>query len=443
MESTIRNTVETLSEFFKSNNIDWNHFDIALKNIEDINIFDAKNEETILSELIHYGCFWEKGAVLKKIIEHFLSNGYDVQANNGCNGGLILSELCWIAYDENIIECVKLLLDAGAPINYKSADDDEEFAGVLGSLEWNLSGAWTPDCDYDKANTLEAYYAIIKAYEANKEYHDIDSFHNCLGKELTRVSYVGDASELNFRNEVSEFQGQIVLWFNDLPLVVSNYMVMVINPLLIRENEKNISDISSSFDSLLGAKLTEIRYLDSITNYLEFDNGYRLLFSNYGIGDRKRNGLFEIRPIENAKLEDLEISEICRAKGVTYSSDSTDYTEQILALFCKDGAYCIFPDKYKEKTYDIGILKCSEGLIKDYARKFPLSEISKIHKFTKNGRLVALRLNCPEGYLYIEADQYYDLNIMLSKEEFDVREQPLLWDNVGIHMDFSLRTFKD
>ncbi len=435
MKNIINDAVGNLSFFLEKKEVDWDGFERELRKIENINAFDEKYEETILGELVHCDCFYKNGAMMLEMIKLFLKNGYDVTANGGRNGAIVLEQLCWSSYDRYIIDCAKVLLDAGAPIDYESDDED---SGVLSSLGFKISGAWGPDATYDFANILEAYYAIVKAYEAQKNYSDIDSFHKCIGRTLDKVSYIGDAAGLQTQKEVCEFQGSLVLWFGEYPLVISNYMDMVINPFLVRENKDNIFDVSSQLDKISGAKLNKIKYLDPITFYMEFDNGYRLLFSNYSVGDRKRNGLFEIREIENAEIKDLEIIGMCGIKGVTYSSHVTDYEERVLTLICENGVYCIFSDEREDDIYSIGVIKCSAGLTKGYVRKFPISEITRMKEFKKKDKLVGLRLRCREGYLYIKTDEYYDLNIMLSEKEFDINEHPLLWEEVGIHMDFTL-----
>ncbi len=441
----MQNTINNLSKILRQEEINWVLFDKELEKIEDINIYDKKYEETILTELLHENFFYKNGALIPEVIKHFLSNGYDVLANEGANGGLVLSALCWSSYDKYVLDATKVLFDAGAPLEYKSSDEDDEFAGVIGSLEWKIPGAWGPDCDYNMANTLEAYYAMAKAFEAGENYKDIDSFHKCIGEIVTKVSYSGDMSSLKTIKNTTEFSNNLVMWFGDYPLVISRYMDMVVNPLFVHKNEDVLSDISEQFDKILGSKLKRIKYLDSITCYLEFDNGYRVMFSTYDIGDRKRNGLFEIRAIETNNIKELEIIGICKIKGNTYASHVVEYEEEVLTLICKDGVYCIFPDESNIKKYSIGLIECSAGLMRDYVRKFPLSEITEISEFTQNKNLVGLRLKCKEGYLYIKTNEYYQLEILLSHEKFNPNDCSYLCqkEDAGIHMEFSLIEYEN
>ena len=107
MSNAISDAVTKLSAITNKYPIDWTTFDDTLKSLTDINVFDEKYEETILSEYITDGEFYKRGEILPIAIRHFLENGYDVYANEGRNGGLALSALCWSSYDRNILEAAK------------------------------------------------------------------------------------------------------------------------------------------------------------------------------------------------------------------------------------------------------------------------------------------------------------------------------------------------
>ena len=445
MQNTIYKIVDRLTKFLKNEEVDWILFDKELGKIENINIYDEEDEETILTELLREDMFYKNGALMTEVIKHFLANGYDVSLNEGANGDMVLSALCWSSYDKYVLDAAKVLLDAGASLEYKSSNEEDDVPEVIGSLNWKIAGAWGPDSDYPMANTLEAYYEMVKAYEAGEKYNDIDSFHKCVGETVTKVSYAGDVSSLKTTKNTTEFSNSLIMWFGEYPLVISNYIDMVVNPNFVRKNENTLLDISERFNKILGSKLKKIKYLDSITCYLEFDNGYRVILSNYDIGGRKRNGMFEIRTIDTINIKDLEIIGICRAKGTTYSSCVVTYQEEVLTLICKNGVYCIFPDESDVGKYRIGLIEASAELMRYYVRKFPLSEIAEISGFTQNKKLVGLRLKCKEGYLYIKTKMYYQLEILLSHEKFNLNACSSLSqkESVGIHMDFSLMEYKN
>ena len=139
MADSIERITEKLGKTISGNGIEWNTFEAVLSSVEDINMFDNDYEETILSDLIGNYDLCYNGSLIPDIIRSFIKHGYDVHANDGINGGLCLSQLCWSSYDKYILDAAKVLLDAGAPIDYASADDDpddDEFKCDLGIITW-------------------------------------------------------------------------------------------------------------------------------------------------------------------------------------------------------------------------------------------------------------------------------------------------------------------
>lgn len=175
MSNIISDSVSKLSAITDQTPIDWDAFDSVLKGLEDINAYDEHDEETILSEFIMDGEFYKRGFILADVVRHFLACGYDVSANDGLNGGLALHSLCWSSYDHYVLEAAKVLMNAGAPVKYRTSGDDpnEEPECLLGSIGWKISGAWMVDKDYAWANILEAYYAMTEANIAGKDYNTI------------------------------------------------------------------------------------------------------------------------------------------------------------------------------------------------------------------------------------------------------------------------------
>lgn len=154
MSNIISDSVSKLSAITDQTPIDWDAFDSVLKGLEDINAYDEYYEETILSEFIMDGEFYKRGFILADVVRHFLACGYDVSANDGLNGGLALHSLCWSSYDHYVLEAAKVLMNAGAPVKYRTSGDDpnEEPECLLGSIGWKISGAWMADKDYAWAN---------------------------------------------------------------------------------------------------------------------------------------------------------------------------------------------------------------------------------------------------------------------------------------------------
>lgn len=229
MSNTISDAVGKLSIITKKTPIDWCAFDSVLKNLENINGYDDQNEETILSEFMLEGDFYKRGMVLPDVVRHFLSCGYDVSANDGLNGGLALNSLCWASYDPYILDAAKMLMNAGAPVCYRTSDDDpgDEPKGLLGAISFKISGAWELDEDAEFANILEAYYAMTEANIAGRDYNSIENYSACLGKPLTSVYVIGVNGKTALQEEGEDwiYSEPLVLWFEDKPLVASCYVV--------------------------------------------------------------------------------------------------------------------------------------------------------------------------------------------------------------------------
>ena len=440
MSNAISTAMSKLSAITEKTPIDWDAFDSVLKGLEDINAYDDKYEETILSEFIMDGDFYKRGFVLADVVRHFLDCGYDVSANDGLNGGLALRSLCWSSYDQHILDAAKVLMNAGAPVTYRTSDDDpnEEPEGLLGSISWKLSGAWMVDKDYAWANTLEAYYAMTEANIAGKDYNSIDNFTACIEKPLTAVSAIKKEDALPLRNEgvLSVYSEPIVMWFGDKPLVISCYTDFVVNPVYADDKKSGLYDVSSMFSSIIGATLKNVQYIGTTICYFEFDNGHRLFFASRDIGHRKRVGTFEIRAKGNpVDIEKLKIESICGINGTTFASTVTDYTENAVALFCDDVAYLLYLCPGSGEKYKFGICPCSEDLLKEYTRQYPLQNHTQISCIYEQGNLQAIRIDYLEGHFYMLATEY-DIELQLNGRLYDPLANSVLPRMEGTHMEF-------
>jgi len=443
MSKTITEAVSKLSTITDQTPIDWDAFDSVLKGLEDINTYDDKYEETILSEFIKAGDFYKRGFILTDVVRHFLACGYDVSANDGLNGSLALYSLCWSSYDHNVLDTAKVLMNAGAPVKYRTGDDDpdEEPEGLLGSISWKLSGAWMVDKDYTWANILEAYYAMTEANIAGKDYNSIDNYTACIGKSLTAVSAIKKEDALSLQNEggLSVYSEPIVMWFGNKPLVISCYTDFVVNPVYADDKKNELYDVTGVFSSVIGATLKEVQYIGTTICYFEFDNGQRLFFASRDIGNRNRVGTFEIRANGNAvDIERLKIESICGINGTTFANTVTCYKEDAVALFCDDATYLLYLCPGSGNKYKFGICSCSKELAKEYTRQYPLKNHSQIFCIYEQGDLQAIRIDYPEGYFYMLATEY-DIELQLSDSLYDPLASYGLSCTAGKHMNFIKR----
>ena len=448
MSNVISDSVSKLSAITDQTPIDWDAFDSVLKGLEDINAYDEHYEETILSEFIMDGEFYRRGFILADVVRHFLACGYDVSANDGLNGGLALCSLCWSSYDHCVLEAAKVLMNAGAPVKYRTGDDDpnEEPEGLLGSISRKLSGAWMVDKDYAWANTLEAYYAMTEANIAGKDYNAIDNYFACIGKPLTAVSAinVGGKPALYDEGAVSVYSEPLILWFEDKPLVVSCYTDFVVNPVYADDKKNDLADVTAAFSSLIGTTLKEVQYIGTTICYFEFSNGKRLFFESRDIGDRKRVGAFDI-PAGSKKVnvEQLRIESFCAISSRTFAGTVTEYSEDAVALFCDDAAYLLYLRPGTADRYRLGICPCTKELLTEYTRQYPLRQPVKTTWIYDQSKLSAVRLDFKEGHLYMAATEYSEIEIRLSDKIYNPLDYKVLPRNEGKHMEFLKRKIGD
>ncbi len=421
-KSDMYKAVDRLREILSESAIDWDRFDRALAGVPDVNT--ACGGDTILSELYRY-C--PDGTVLVAITKRFLASGYDVRANDGLNGSQCLHELCWATYDRYILEAAKLLLDAGArtdlPLNMEKNDEDN--TGVKSSISWRL-GDWVMG-EYAVANIFEAYWAVIEAFEAGKDYHSIHGFEDCIGEPLIRADFIParEGASVSRRDRLTFFDGQIVLWFGRKPLVVSKYIDFVVNPIIVGENKESLACVDAAFESVLNAKLREFLFVDQSTAKLLFDNGMGLLFSSTDYRDKEnRRGFFEIRRhAETISILNKQIRRVLLASGVVYSDTCRNYREHSVVLLCDDEAYLLFayPAGYS-KSHEICILECSRPFVSDYGRSLVLPNLIPAEIFSHEGKTVGFRMNCGSRYFYIFVDEFRELQMKLGFEEITAYE---------------------
>lgn len=424
-KSDMYKAVDKLRRLLSKPVIDWDRFDRALNGLPDINT--TCEEDTILSELYH-DC--PDGIVLVEITKRFLAKGYDVRANVGLNGSKCLHNLCWATFDRYILDAAKLLLDAGArtDLPLDRENNDETDTGVKSSISWRL-GDWVMG-EYAVVNIFEAYWAIVEAVEAGKDYHLICGFEDCIGESFVRADFVParEGASVSRRDRLTFFDGQLVLWFGQKPLVVSKYIDFVVNPNVPGENRNTIASISGFFEPLLNAKLLEFQFVDQCTAQLLFDNGMCLLFSSTDYRDKdNRRGFFEIRRhAETVSILNKQIRKVMLTTGRVYSDTCRNYSEPSAVLLCDDEALllCVHPTGYS-KSHALHILECSQAFVSDYRRHLVLPDLTPAEIISYGGKTVGIRMNCGSRYFYIFVDESRELQMKLGFEEITEYEELL------------------
>lgn len=437
MTQFIDDIVQQLVAVFQCKPVDWGKFDSILATIEDINYFAEDDDGTILSKFLLWSECYHCGEAMPEIIRHFIQCGYDVTANNGANGVACLSELCWSSYDKYILDAAKVLLDAGAPVQtyIESADDHD----VLDSINWKLAGAWDIDSDWAWANTLEAYYQMISAVKNGKDYHGVDSFEACIGKELTNTEIIADFETLFPMPGRTEFDGSLVFWFDTQPLVISKYVDFVVDKVFVDDNKGKVLPTKGLFDSLLGSRLIGIEFINQTTCYMDFDNGYRIIFSGFEATENERACAFEVRKADTVDLASLSFDTICRWSSRSYEIGVVMYEEDALAFINGDEAVLIYTPETGYNEYALRAIPCSLALIRDCDSKLPLGRPNEVDVIWRDGKPCALRVSYGERYLYIQSHEYHGMEIVLSNELVQPEEPTLLRRLSGIPMYFTYR----
>ena len=443
MTDSIGRITKMLGKTISRNGIDWNTFGDILSSVEDINIFDNESEETILSELLGNYVLYHNGSLMPDIIRSFIKHGYDVHANDGINGGLCLSQLCWSSYDKYVLDAAKVLLDAGAPINYASADDipdDDEPNGVLGSISWKLSGLWDVDGDYSAANIFEAYYSMIMAVKDGKDYREISSYLDCIGLKLEKVSATVNDCECRYWTEsgLIKYSGDLFMWFAGKPLKISKYVDFVIDPVHARENENKAIDVSKDFTDVIGARLVDVKFIDQSICCFDFENENRIVFTGLDIRERNRIGSFEIRESNSQiNFERLNVKQICMSKDNSYANHVDHYNERSIALYTDEGCVIVFPVENGGAKYSLDSVIFSENIAVEYTQLLPVGIPKEIKSYHRDGKISAIRFRCEEGYLYFGTTEHNKIEVLLSDEAFNPNEYINLLGRSGKHMKFS------
>ena len=443
MSESIGTIVEKLCKITETYPINWNNFDKVLSEIDNINIIDEEYEETILSQYLSDSNLYHQGHIIPFVFKRFIEAGYNVCANNGKNGVLPLSQLCWASYDKYILDAARILLDAGSPImsegDQYNPDEDDDPPGVLGSISWKVSGAWMVDKDYDWANTLEAYWNLINAYKDGKNYNSIDFYDKCIGLELTGAESVANnnGAPIIEKNGLYHFPESLIFWFGKTPLVLSRYMDIKIDGVYTEDKKDSVFDVSAMLAPVIGAKLKKIQYIDVNTYYLLFDNDVRLLFTHYDAGEHNYVGMFAIQSdFPDVCTSELSIREIRLRKGKTYADRVVCYDEESVAIICDNEAYMLYSLPTNAEEAAIYIANCPKEFLREFTRKLPVVEI-RSHSVNKTDNSVkSVWMSCNEGYLYFGENGSRGIEVILFKitpEEINTRD---LYRNDGAHMDF-------
>ena len=284
---------------------DWDLIENSILNLGDsINKLGYGEEnETLLSSII-FDHAEEHGGNLLRLTKLFLGHGYDVAANDGQNGSKCMHNLCWCWGDYNVLPVMELLLEAGADINM----GNEDKCDVLTSIRNELCG-WTLG-HYGRANLFEALYTMVSSFSENKPYKGIRGYEECIGGRLKKVEklVLGRETIEEDEREEGKFDGALLLWIDDSPLIASVYSDFVIDPYAAEGAVKRMN-ISSEMNTILNSTFKDIVFLDAYESLLMFrgtdqeDYYFRIWSRQCGPTMSDRSGGYEFGCLKGSPWE--------------------------------------------------------------------------------------------------------------------------------------------
>lgn len=108
-----------------------------------------------------------------------------------------------------------------------------------------------------------------------------------------------------------------------------------------------------------------------------------------------------------------------------------------------DLAYLLYLRPGTADRYQFGICPCTKELLAEYTRQYPLQQPAKTTWIYDQNNLSAVRLDFPEGHLYMAATEYHDIEIQLSDKIYNPLDYNVLPRKEGKHMEFLKRKVGD
>ena len=110
---------------------------------------------------------------------------------------------------------------------------------------------------------------------AGKPYIGIRAFDECIGRSVKKIEIIALDGEVV--RDKDGFKGAMVIWADDKPLVISDYLDMMVNPYSLSETTDR-QDISEELPELIGKKIRWMHFAYYGMAEITFDTGERLVF---------------------------------------------------------------------------------------------------------------------------------------------------------------------
>jgi hypothetical protein len=218
--------------------------------------------DNILSEIIlGYGrerTPYHSGRYLPKIIRFFLDHGFDVQERQGRFGGECLRNLCHSADDVYLIECARMLYEAGTPARYED-EDGVSLENCFKEAEKEKAG---------RGYLRNVYYVIGDmngAALAGRPVSGIQRPQTAEGKRITGVialpgSCLMRMNREDYANPVFSFHKKIMIECSGLPLQITEHAQGDVNPNRLPYRISEQMDVSFYFPDCLNQRIRKIAF---------------------------------------------------------------------------------------------------------------------------------------------------------------------------------------
>lgn len=314
----------------------------------------------------------EKGRAFYELVKFFVDNGFDVKKY----GGGCLHALCWSNVGQYILNIAELLLENGADTTEKYDEDDEN--GLLDTIGWKL-GDWVIG-DGRVANLMTPYFEMVEAYEKGKEYHGFRAFESCIGKVVTRIEKLAfSEEECTFnKDRKNAFAGGIILWCRDVPLFLSKYGELYVDP-SIRDRAIGIMDISEVYSDILGLTIRDLKYIDGNQGIglLSFEQSEKELLFNRVLRSKEKLWYVILNIIDSNNRSNIKISdiqEIYFPSGRNYAPYVKDYREEFAVVKCRHTSYLIYSEGEYHKEHKLRVVNVKNWINHGKLRRIKLKE---------------------------------------------------------------------
>lgn len=181
-----------------------------------------------------------------------------------------------------------LILDKLCLLVKSKQVDWDEFDALLQSLE---------DINYLNDEYEETY---LSDFIRKTDYNSIEENIPVAVQHFLDNGFDASANNgKNVRNESAnnkyEFSESVVFWFDEKPLILNNYLILVANPNVTEENHARLNKSNEVFKSVIGSILKDVTYINDTICLFDFDNGIRIVFKSKLTNEDNYIGTFEYR----------------------------------------------------------------------------------------------------------------------------------------------------